>query len=759
MRRTLLSGFLAFCILTLAPLSASANSIAREWNELLLEAIRNDFARPTVHARNLFHTSAAMWDAWAAYDDYALTYLHHEKQTAADVAAARAEAISFASYRILTTRFAGSPGAATTLAALDAKMDALGYDKTFTGVVGDTPDALGNRIAATVLAFGATDGSNEANDYENQFYVPANPPILPALPGNPDIVDPNRWQPIALDFYIDQAGNPIPNGTPDFLSPEWGIVTPFALSPDDLTVYQRDGFDYWVYHDPGPPPEFGGPTNLEYHTTFEQVLEWSALLDPTDGVMIDISPNARGNNTLGTNDGTGHALNPATGLPYDPQIVPAGDYYRILAEFWADGPDSETPPGHWFVLANYVTDHPDHESRIGGYGPVLDPLEWDVKLYLALGGAMHDVAVSAWGTKGWYDYIRPVSVLRYLADLGQRSDPLQMSYHVDGIELDPGRVEVVTLATVAPGERHEHLAGVANENVGKIAARAWRGPDYITDPETDQAGVGWILIEDWWPYQRPTFVTPPFAGYVSGHSTYSRAAAEVLTLLTGSEFFPGGLGEFLAPENAFLVFEEGPSVDVTLQWATYQDAADECSLSRIYGGIHPPADDIPGRFMGATMGPDAVAEAKVYFGPHEAVSISRATAWPRRQDRGRISIKATLATGVHGPEDVLDVSSGFSVRIRDGIDLDEVGALDAADCITKKNGKIRCRSEDKTVKVIFKPSKKVAGEYSVVVKIKDRQFEDPVDGPLRVDIEAGSQAWAGQITTCIPLNAKLTCKD
>ncbi|MFV9552626.1 hypothetical protein ACNG5D_15995, partial [Algibacter sp. PT7-4] len=97
---------------------------------------------------------------------------------------------------------------------------------------------------------------------------------------------------------------------------------------------------------------------------------------------------------------------------------------------------------------------------------------------------------------------------------------------------------------------------------------------------TDTAGVGWILSEDWWPYQRPSFVTPPFAGYVSGHSTYSRAAAEVMTLITGDEYFPGGIGEFQARQNEFLVFEEGPSVDVVLQWATYRDASDQCSLSR-----------------------------------------------------------------------------------------------------------------------------------------------------------------------------------
>ncbi|MFT5184105.1 MAG: hypothetical protein ACI84C_001233 [Flavobacteriales bacterium] len=125
------------------------------------------------------------------------------------------------------------------------------------------------------------------------------------------------------------------------------------------------------------------------------------------------------------------------------------------------------------------------------------------------------------------------------------------------------------------------------------------------DEDVDEAGVDWILAGNWWPYQRPTFVTPPFAGFVSGHSTFSRAAAEVMTLMTGDEFFPGGMGTFDAVQNEFLVFEEGPSVDCQLQWATYRDASDQCSLSRIWGGIHPPCDDIPGREIGKIIGPNA----------------------------------------------------------------------------------------------------------------------------------------------------------
>jgi hypothetical protein len=344
----------------------------------------------------------------------------------------------------------------------------------------------------------------------------------------------------------------------------------------------------------------------EYKSTFELVTIWSSHLDPADSVMWDISPASIGNNEKlpetpeemhafynlkqGGDIGKGHPINPVTGKPYKPQIVPRGDYTRVLAEFWADGPTSETPPGHWFTLFNYVSDHPLTVKRYMGKGPVLDELEWDVKGYLSLGGAMHDAAISAWGIKGWYDGIRPISALRLLADYGQCTDPKLPSYDKKGIDLVPGLIELV--------KHGDSLAGKADENVGKIKFYAWRGPGYIKDPKKDVAGVGWILAENWWPYQRPSFVTPPFQGYISGHSTYSRAAAEVMTMFTGSEYFPGGMGEFTAKKNEFLVFEDGPSVDVILQWATYRDASDQCSLSRIWGGIHPPADDIPGRQIG-----------------------------------------------------------------------------------------------------------------------------------------------------------------
>jgi hypothetical protein len=643
--RIILPSFALLCCL-LGPVSqadaqtSESHSVARLWNEALLQSIREDFARPTVHARNLFHSSAIMWDAWAAYDGVAQPFMLGTSRYGytchfqgvpdpGNVQDAREKAISYAMYRLLRHRFQQSPGMEAAFARYDVLMNELGYDRTFedTDYTGGDPAALGNYLAQCMIEYGLEDGANEAELYSNRHYLPVNPPLAPPLPGNPHILNMNRWQPLSFDVFIDQAGQEIPLGTPEFLGPEWGQVHPFSMTPEDLTIYERNGFEYWVYHDPGPPPMLdvvdGGGLSDEYRWSHSLVSIWSSMLDPSDGVMWDISPASLGNTPFsrlprtfeehrgfydvfeGGDPGQGWRLNPHTGEPYWAQIVPRGDYTRVLAEFWADGPDSETPPGHWFTILNYVSDHPDLVKRFRGTGPVLGNLEWDVKTYFVLGGTMHDAAVAAWGVKGWYDYIRPISAIRGMAEFGQSSDPSQPRYHPAGIPLVPGYIELVL--------DNDPLVGDSKENLYEIKVKAWRGPEFVFDPAVDVGGVDWILADNWWPYQRPSFVTPPFAGYVSGHSTFSRAAAEALTLLTGDEYFPGGMGEFHAPRNEFLVFEEGPSVDVTLQWATYQDASDQTSLSRIWGGIHPPADDIPGRIMGEDIGKEAFRFAERFI--------------------------------------------------------------------------------------------------------------------------------------------------
>jgi hypothetical protein len=579
---------------------ATGQSVARQWDEEILEAIRHDTPRPTVHARNLFHLSAAMWDAWRAYGGGGIAFLTDESHASSDPEAARAAAISFAAYRIVSHRYALSVNAATTQAALDARMAILGYDKDFTTTTGDAPAAVGNRIASAIIAFGANDGANEAANYADPTYTPINAPLIVKQPGTV-MVDPNRWQPLALDLIISQNGIPLPDKVQSAIGMRWNGVTPFALMRSDPND---------VYIDPGPPPllDLSRCADDPFKQAAVRVIELSGELTPDDGVMLDISPGAYGNNPLGTNDGTGHPMNPISGLAYDPQVVKRGDFGRVLAEFWADGPNSETPPGHWNVIANYVSDHPAlGAKRIGGAGPVVSELEWDVKVYLAVNGAVHDAAIVAWGLKRKYDSVRPISMIRYLGGHGQCSDASGPSYDASGLPIVPGLIEVITPESSAPGERHAQLA----DHIGEIAIRTW--PGQPADPATQYAGVQWIRAQTWVPYQKKTFVTPAFPGYTSGHSTFSRAAAEVLAEFTGSAYFPGGLAEFAVRADQGLTFERGPTTDVRLQWATYYDAADQAGQSRIWGGIHIQPDDFYGRRTGAEVGTNAWTKAQHYF--------------------------------------------------------------------------------------------------------------------------------------------------
>src|SRR4029453_15653270 len=197
--------------------------------------------------------------------------------------------------------------------------------------------------------------------------------------------------------------------------------------------------------------------------------------------------------------------------------------------------------------------------------------------------------------------------------------------------------------TAAPGERHHHLdafcelgnnwgkpcdidedcgrgTGVCVSALGELALYAWNGPP--VDPANQNAGSGWIRAKSWMPWFPATFVMPPFPGYISGHSTFSRAAAEVLTAITDDEFVPGGLSVQHVPAGELKV-ENGPSQDFELQWATWYDAADQAGISRRYGGIHPFYDDYPARKVGSEIGVKAWSKALVLYGPRQGPSPPR----------------------------------------------------------------------------------------------------------------------------------------
>ena len=625
-------------------------TIARNWSERILESIRMDTPHPPAQARNLFSYSVCMYDAWAAYDPTAVGFVYRGKHTAPDVAAARREAISYAMYRMMVERLAYSRTATNQAERNPVFLSLLSYDPNNGSRDTNTPAGVGNTIYDLVSAYFINDGSRQANGTP---YPLANPPVAyPDYPAGPPVhprryvflnerMDPfahgttfggtntlfnvNIWQRLYVFGAIDQNGFTAPP-LQGYAGAPWLWVRTFALS-------RIDENKPWI--DPGPPPLLGTASDAYFKSNLVEVIRYSSQLTTGDGVMIDISPNTVGNNSLGANDGHGYTLNPVTGQPYASNVVLRGDFTRALTEFWADGPSSETPPGHWNAVANHVSDDMAAAGtpfRIGGTGSPVDRLEWEVKLYFTLNAAVHDAACAAWSVKRYYNGWRPISAIRHCGGAGQSSDPGLPSYHTNGLPLVPGLIELVTDESITT-----HHFGLTP---GKIAIHCWPGqPEF---PDTDVSGVKWIHAEDFMPYQKKTFVTPAFPGYISGHSTFSRSAAEIMTLFTGSKWFPGGMAGYTITT---LVNEFGPTQPVTLQWASYYDAADQVGLSRIWGGIHPPADDFPGRRVGSQVGQTVWALAQKFFDSSVANSEIRLTT--RKLDANRAEVRFNAVRGLY----------------------------------------------------------------------------------------------------------------
>lgn len=671
------------------------HSVARKWNDVHLECIRNAFAKPTVHARHLHHMGVIMYDAWAAYDDVARPYMLGRTVggfytpfeclppiSPDEIDAARDMAISHAAYTYLMDRYTIPAEVPTNninylINLIYNTFVQLGYDPNNAGIdyqSGD-PAQLGNYIGEQMLAYGLVDGSDQQSTtpapYTNLIYQPSNALLDPvADSGNPGAENANGWQPMSLEVCTDQAGNPIPCSTTNVraLTPHWGSVVPFSLTDCQRSYFNRADYDWPIYLDPGEPPYLQdtnylpdsilGPNINLFKFGFVNTLMWHHFHNNFTGQMIDTSPAHTGNLNLVENPSapgeigpgdlpmtveefynwynlftgelnvpSGYATNPITNAPYTPQEVPMADFSRATAQYWADGPRSETPPGHWFKLFNEVTDDlPDQKYWRGDQNQPLTDLAWDVKSYFTLGGAVHDAAIACWSAKGAYDYTRPIFAIRMMADSGQCTNPALPNYHIHGLPLIDGYIELVTQEDV------DNPALLFNQaDLNEVKINTWLGPYGVGLPNNQWQGTlqdssGWKLAKKWWTYQVATFVTPPFPGYYSGHSTFSRTAAEVLTQITGSEYFPGGLHEYVI-DTLYADTLPQPSQPVHLQWAKYRDASDQCSLSRIFGGLHPPQDDIPGRKVGIIIGNQVVdfAESFMTANPVQLASLEVTT--------------------------------------------------------------------------------------------------------------------------------------
>lgn len=237
------------------------------------------------------------------------------------------------------------------------------------------------------------------------------------------------------------------------------------------------------------------------------------------------------------------------------------DEQKIIAEFWEDGGGTAFPPGTFMSFAHFVS------ARDG------NSLDDDAKLFLAMGNAVMDAGIATWQAKVEYDYVRPVRAIRDLGELGLIGE--------EGEDENTGEEGFVI----------EAFGGFNEDGTGR--------------------GTQLILAENFITFQRPgADPSPPFAEYTSGHSAFSAAGAEVLRQFTGSDEF-GGQVTF-APDS--IQFEAGvPSEEVTLEWATFSDAADEAGLSRLYGGIHFTEGDLNGRTLGTEVGASAYETAMAFI--------------------------------------------------------------------------------------------------------------------------------------------------
>ncbi len=338
---------------------SAAATVVTVWNQAALtEVTPVSKLGPPAIARALAIAHTCMYDAWSVYDVSAAATLGDTPRRPASerTDANKAKAISYAAYNCQLNLF---PGGASRLAAV---MTGLGYDPNDKSTDLTTPQGIGNVAAARVIHFRRDDGSNQYgnlsasgvpySDYTG--YAPRNPPLpfcAPQTVGScpPNIADPLHWQPLISNTGVTQV----------FIAPHWERVTPFALTA--ATEYDNQ---------PGiiPPPDIQVPGH--YLANVLQVAQYSYALG-------------------------------------DPLNLPENLRRKLVVEYWADGPNSVLPPGHWGVFAQFVSARDQHS------------IDDDVKMFFAMHNASFDASIVCWHIKRFYDGVRPITAARYLAQTGQ----------------------------------------------------------------------------------------------------------------------------------------------------------------------------------------------------------------------------------------------------------------------------------------------------------------------------------------------------
>lgn len=492
--------------------NSQPHSVAIDWVEAMLHGIERNPPAPTATTWRMFVVLSSMYDAWTAYQPDAIATdpgFDLKRPPSEHTLANKEQAVAYAAHNALSHVFPEQ------LPIFDAVLELQGLSPS-RSVDPATAAGVGNIAADRVIRTRSYPGAN-AFDFDDTVSSAFETMYQPF-----GEIDGNHWVPLAVPTgtRLDEHGvptwsadDPSSYELQEFLTPHWGAAMPFALTSGDQFR-------------PPAPPQLGSAEPY------------------TDALGV-----------VSTND-EAYRRQTAEVLAYSAAL---DDEHKVIAEFWADGPHTWTPPGHWVQLAIGVSIRDGHT------------IDEDVCLYMALAGALLDAGIAAWDAKRAHDYVRPITAIGQL--------------------------------------------------YGGQMVQAWAGPNQ---------GLGPIDAADWRPYQASTFVTPPFAEYVSGHSAFSAAAAEVLAGYTGSDRMYDGwtrlgrdydgdgyedkFGQHRATPGS-LVFENGPAAPVELRWDTFHEAADEAGISRLYGGIHFQDGDRRGRELGRAVGRQALEHARSYWDP------------------------------------------------------------------------------------------------------------------------------------------------
>jgi PAP2 superfamily/Bacterial Ig-like domain len=295
-----------------------------------------------------------------------------------------------------------------------------------------------------------------------------------------------------FDAVLSTSLAQVPDGSGETNSVNFGRQVGQAI----IELRANDGWDEFEEHRPGTDSGDWQPSEPMYAVALDP--QWATMQPWTMSSPDQFLP--PGPPSLGSLRWA-NAYNEVKSLGARNSAARTADQLQI-ARFWAGGPGTSTPPGHWNLIAEQV-------ATAAG-----NSIAENARLFAMLNIALADAAIVAWNSKFADDFWRPITAIH---------------------------------------------SGLTDDNELTDADSTWQ----------------------------PLLITPPFPEYISGHSTFSGAAATVMTALFGSDF-------------AFSVTSEGLA-GVTRSFTSFDEAAAEAGRSRVYGGIHYEFSNADGQAAGKAL--------------------------------------------------------------------------------------------------------------------------------------------------------------